>query len=317
MDAEDIYQYAINCIKSGAADIHQDEAGMPCPNSGCDDEGGHFSINTRKGLFNCYKCHFSGSILSIISRNRSEWLLAVGTPRGTKSPPKGRVFPFCGTPLYVLQQGGLSEDKKKGAAPKPFSAKTAAIQAYRAEEYCLKRGMTREQIAEYRVSIKSLDPRIYFPYWNEEGELTFWMGRAINDVVEPKTTEPTDSVKPLFGRHVKRLERLVVLVEGVFDHFVTPSSYALMGSGITGEQISQLMLDGIKRVFLLQDPDAAEVMTINSRKLGQFNIKAHICMLGGNRDPAEIGAEIMRKVVSELRHSYASHRLVGTIHLNI
>lgn len=307
MDRRDIYQHVVSHLRAGTANVRGDEIGVVCPNSTCDDEGGHFSVN-RKGMFNCYKCHLSGTLLPIISRNRSEWLSLLRTPHDGYCPSTGRGFPVCGTPIAEVDRGGVPRHKKGDAL---------VMTALAAKEYCLRRGMTNEQITKYRVSVKAFDPRVYFPYWNESGELTFWMGRATRTVVEPKTIEPSDSQKPLYGRHVRTVSGLVVLVEGVFDHFVTPDSYALMGSNITGTQIAMLRLDHIKEVVLLQDPDAGAVMRDNARKLGKFGIKAHIAVLHGDRDPADHGRKVMAGVVSSLRETLAGKQLATTVHTSI
>ena len=160
---------------------------------------------------------------------------------------------------------------------------------------------------------------MYFPYWDEEGTLTFWMGRAMKTVIEPKTIEPDNASKPLYGRHVTKLSGILppLLVEGVFDHFVTPSSYALMGSGITGSQIATLRLDGVRTVALLQDPDASESMKMNSKKMGKFGIKSHMVMLSGDKDPAMIGANKMADIVTHIQSEIAKKMLITTIHISV
>jgi hypothetical protein len=307
MDRRDVYKHVVEYLKAGLANVRSDEAEMVCPN--CGDDGNHFSVNVKKGVFNCYKCHFSGSLLPIISQNRSEWLSLVRTPHDGYRPSTGRVFSFCGTPLWQVDTGGVIREQ---------TGETSTTAALRAEEYCLRRGMTKEQIKDYCVSIKPYDPRVYFPYWDDQGQLTFWMGRAIPAVIEPKTIEPEGAEKPLFGRHVKRLSgRLVILVEGVFDHFVTPCSYAIMGSAITGSQIATLRLDYVKRVILLQDPDAGQAMADNHKKLARFGILAHICSLGGSRDPADLGRKKMADVVGQLE-AFVSEKTMSTrVHLKV
>jgi len=306
MEDVDVFSHVLSCVDAGVVHFRTDEREMVCPS--CGDDENHFSVNVKKGLYNCYKCQLKGSLLRVISQNRQKWLSAVGTPHERYRPGPSLAFPLCGTPISQVDRGGVPRHKK---------GEPIVMAALSAKEYCLRRGMTNEQIDTYKVSVKEYDPRVYFPYWDQGGDLTFWMGRATNDAVEPKTLEPPNTSKPLYGRHVSHIAGgLVVLVEGVFDHFVTPCSYALMGSGITGTQIAVLRLDGVKRVALIQDPDAGEAAMVNARKLSRFGIDARVCLIQSSRDPAEIGREQMTGVVDWLESQ--PHRIAPRItHLNV
>ena len=124
-------------------------------------------------------------------------------------------------------------------------------------------------------------------------DVIYWMGRSlIEDDI--KTLEPRNTTKPLFGRHVFKLPGPdVFLVEGVFDHFQTPKSYALMGTNLNDLQLDQLKRDGIRRVFLVFDPDANKAMDRTTQKLAKAGITAISCRLPGTLDPGDLGSGIM------------------------
>lgn len=291
MKSQEIYNYIVNYLKSGACTVEKDEVTMPCP--GCGDNK-HFSINIRKGVFNCFKCEVGGNIRYEIQRNRREWSsLISGLLPGHPTGYIRKASPFC--PL----RGTAISAFLRGVPPKQKELRwTTAVNAMR---YCLKRGMTKRQIEIYRVCVKALDPRVWFPYWNEKGELTYEMGRSMVNSVEPKTFSIGEEL-PLFGRHVYIERDEVVLVEGVFDHFATPHSYALMGSNVTGPQIIQLREDGIKRIFVILDPDAHRQSVTAARRLANFGFDVFPVVIGDySRDPADIGRKKMSEIVRTLK----------------
>jgi hypothetical protein len=296
MKSQEVYKYVVDYLKSGACSIEKDEVTMPCP--GCGDEG-HFSVNIRKGKFNCFKCEVGGNIRYEIQRNKQEWLSLVSRL------PSGRPteYPREARPICSLDGQAISIILRDSLAP----SNPEFVAATNASRYCLKRGMTKEQIEVYKGCTKRWSPRVWFPYWNEKVELTYQMGRSMNDeLIKPKTLgEPVDSELPLFGRHIHIERDEVVLVEGVFDHFVTPNSYALMGSNITGPQIAQLRLDNIKRAFIILDPDASEQAIHIARRLGNFGIDVFPVVINKyGKDPAELGRKQMTDIVKTLKQHH-------------
>jgi len=289
VEKQTVYDHVIDCLRSGVCDFKKDEISMRCPN--CGDEKGHFSLNSRSGLYNCFKCHVAGTIKPILVRNRQEWAeitrrhpdILTGCPRDAPG-----ICPVAWNPLIGHQD------------PHPLSGLSSLeySQRARAIRYCLKRGMTKRQIKRYHVCTKPFDSRVYFPYWNECGEVIFWTGRAVTETVKPKSIEMEGSEKPLFGRHVKARRTEVVLVEGVFDHFVTPDSYAIMGSEVTISQMLQLREDGIKRIFLILDPDAGQQSQRIAQKLAKFRFDVFPVIINDWRDPAKMGRQKMSSIVN-------------------
>jgi len=293
MKSSDVYSYVANCIRNGSCEVNgRGEIGMQCPGCGADD---HFSVNSKSGLYNCFRCSVSGSLVNQIGKQFGDWKKLVRTASGQSSGyivrPRG-VCSLDGHTVCGVLQGGVSEDNHS----------LLVAQARRAMKYCIGRGMTKTQVENYEVTIKSFDSRVYFPYWNENGEVVFTMGRAMNDVIKPKTLESGDTSKPLFGRHLQVLHNNVVLVEGVFDHFVTPASYALMGSAVVNQQIAQLGLDGVKRVFLLLDPEARTETRNAAIKLARHHFDVYPLLLDGwtKDDPAKLGRRIMTTLVNDV-----------------
>ncbi|MCK5606671.1 hypothetical protein KAR91_32515 [Candidatus Pacearchaeota archaeon] len=293
MHSGDMWSYITDNLSTGNFENNGDEFGMTCP--GCGDES-HFSVSTS-GFYNCYKCSVGGSIAREISKNWQTWKRYSSK---TQNQPT-RFGPLSSTKLqlssltHVLRLvGGVSKNDR--------SWRSEGSAMTRAKVYCSGRGISFPQMDLYRVFIKPMDPRVYFPIWDENGDFTFTMGRGLFDSIEPKTLEwyrDTDK-KPLFGRHVRPVQSDVFLVEGVFDHLVTPMSYAVLGSSVVESQIRQLVEDGIKRVFIIFDPEAGEATEQARLRLVRRRFDVFPVVLNTTSDPSKLGVEIMRRVVRTL-----------------
>ena len=297
MNPDSVYSYVIGCIRAGAYDHNDEELQMRCPS--CGDEKAHFSINIRKALYNCFKCSLGGNIRYQIMKDRSRWSSLIS---GLLSIPQEKV---SGRHSAICSLDGRPLSEFWGDSPLTFDRRMSSMN--RAVSYCMKRGMTKDQILEYRVFIKDFDSRVYFPYWNNNGDITFWTGRIMDDVPlgnAVKTISSDESERPLYGRQVHRLRNDVVLVEGVFDHFSTPNSYALLGSNISLPQMKILRNDRIKRVFVILDPDATSESINVAKKLSNTNFKVYPVVINKyDKDPADIGVEHMTNIVNILLKS--------------
>lgn len=295
MKPNEVYQYVKSHIQSGAYDLAGDELFLACPSCGNEN---HFSVNIKVGMYNCFKCEVGGRLASQIVNDKLEWKrltknMSSGNLVGSKRNDDKIELPKVSFEVHK----SLYPD---GTEPK-VHVKNSLNLCKRAFEYCVKRGLTNEQIRDYRVYIVPQDPRVYFPYWNANGEVTHYMGRKMmgsDDTL--KTKDAGNSEKPLFGRHVNVHKDFVVLVEGVFDHFVTAQSYALMGSSVNEDQMLQLRADGVSRVFVIGDPDASASATRQAKKLRGMRFSAFPVFLHSTKDPAELGRETMYGIVDEL-----------------
>ena len=54
----------------------------------------------------------------------------------------------------------------------------------------------------------------------------------------------------------------------------------------------------IKKVFLVFDPDAGKMMEHNAKSLAQFGFKVYPVIIGGFKDPAELGRGVMSELVN-------------------
>jgi hypothetical protein len=299
MRSTDVFTHITQAIKKGDYSLSGDQLIVACPVC---DKSQHLYVFIPKGLFHCFKCDFSGTVRSEILANPSRWR-PVSQLRGTHGEPQEGISRATAD-IDPHIQGGQPATGSPGLVclQNEPASQVMRAQFQSAYRYCRDRGLTNKQIEEYRVSVTQGEGRVFFPYWDQAGTTTYWMGRAYCDETTPKTIESTGSDKPLFGRHVQKLVQFVVLVEGVFDHFVTPQSYALMGSTISPGQVMQLRGDGAKWVFVLLDADARQRQSLRvAERLLRAGLKPFpVILQNTKKDPADLGRKVMRGLVNRL-----------------
>lgn len=253
----------------------------------CGDTRKHLYISLDYGGAICFRCDNTFFL-------RKDQLTEMKRKVKYKALPKAKgvtKLPDDWVPLFTQSQEVLH------AVCKPYC-------------YCMARNIAPRQVINYKLATVPYSGRVYFPYWDEKGNVIYWTARAISDKVTPKSIE-SGGDKPLYGRHIIRTESLavktyheVILVEGVFDHFTTPHSYAIIGSHITDQQVNTLKTDGIKKVYVIHDPGTEDSIRQRAcRRLVNIGINAWPVYLNGcgSQDPADIGRERMSEVVAHLR----------------
>lgn len=219
-----------------------------------------------------------------VSECRSEW----------KSFVRGLGEDRRGTSEAPVDLGGALYPLGYGTPPRGSPVVAAT-------RYLLSRGVTESQVTRYAVSVKPCDGRVWFPYW-ENGQVTWAMGRSLG-FAEPKTLDMGED-KPLYGPHVSKPVGDVFVVEGIFDHLVTPSSVALCGSTISRRQLFSLCSLEPVRVFVLLDPDAEEKSIRVSQECRSAGLRAWPVLWRGNdKDPSALGRVFMSSLVDEVRRS--------------
>lgn len=296
LDSKAVLESLISVVNCGDYHQHGDEVSFQCPE--CKDESGHFAINVRKLVFNCWKCGFGGKVTFDHVDNIAKQVLF----RLINNEPVKPLAGDLGTKFQLCQIVDMLAPTKDTPILSKFMEKHLQGLARKALLYCWNRGVTTEQVGLYRVSVCPFDNRAYFPYWDDGGKVLWYMGRSINNE-EPKTVEPPNSEKPLFGWQVcARNIPFVVLVEGVFDHLVTPGSFAILGNHITEYQAGLLKKMQPRIVFVIGDPDASEAMVLTRQLLLQHKILTVLVHLADtDLDPNDLGRVTMARIVHRLR----------------
>lgn len=108
-----------------------------------------------------------------------------------------------------------------------------------AYQYLKGRGITDELIRRYNIGYinaskdYSLRKRVYIPSYDSFDNLTYWIGRDYTDKNKQKVKNPKRSkTEVVFNEGKINWYEPVTLVEGPFDHIVTPNSIPLMGKSL-------------------------------------------------------------------------------------
>lgn len=278
-------QGIIDQLRTGEATVRGVQIVATCPY--CHKEE-HLYIHKSKGVYHCFRCGAGGTMQKAMHKNLGVWRRAVLSSdrvlsqRDLSSLSSGIPGSIRTFPLPQEVSGGFS-------SVTGVREKKAVRDGY---DYCVRRGVSDFTMREYEVAAGG-DRRVYFPVGS------FFVARAIDEDTTPKTLEPAGSDKPLFGRHVTRHSNFCFLVEGVFDHFATPFSYATLQSTVSQRQAFQLITDRVEDVVVVFDEDVLEK---TKKVLGALpnSIRWWMVVLPPiAKDPDGLGGEYMRGLVSD------------------
>ena len=274
----------VRVLRLGGFTVNGREIFAPCPQ--CGDEK-HFSLNADKWVFHCYKCGLGGGMRrEVVDAGLTHILREVSKPDPHVAPASGKGWPL--QPVVGLAGGDNGT----------IHGKCLRRLRQKAYDYLSGRGVSGLEMETYRASVWKFKPFVYFPVWGDKGVPSFYFARRMG-AGDPKSDHPPLSV-PLFGRHVRRCNDWVILVEGPFDHFATPQSYAVSGSSVNQTQIDQLKEDQISRVFVVFDCGAGEQTRRSAMKLRRSGIDAFPVYLKGEGDPDSMGRTTMASISSQL-----------------
>jgi DNA primase len=168
-------------------------------------------------------------------------------------------------------------------------------------EYLEGRGITAESIARWGLGWHPDEKRLVIPAHDDRGTLRFLIRRAVKDSQWPKYlySEGYPKTSLLFGGLQTDLgmvqSRGLILVEGSFDtiklhQYGLTCAAAILGTGISPEQMRIVMKLRPKRIFLMFDRDTAGVTNISlAAKLLARKYPLFVCRYPrGKFDPAEL-----------------------------
>jgi DNA primase len=228
---------------------HKHQVGFDCPMCSSDkgklngDGKGNLAVNYKKGVYKCWSCwernNMHGSILFLIRRY------------GNKQHLKDYLLVAPKVDNYV----GGDEDVKHITVKFPDSFKrfseskeyhTNYTTAYK---YVKNRGLTDDILKKFQIGFtcdgKRKD-RIVIPSFDINGELNYYIARSWDKFSKAKYMNPESGVDAddkqniIFNEHLINWDSTVYLVEGAFDHIVTPNSIPILGKYISDKLFHEL-----------------------------------------------------------------------------
>lgn len=253
----DILSDFLGEIRNHNESTHQ--VSYDCPS--CSDEKGinggdgkgNLEINYEKGVFKCWCCkdtnNMSGYIPKLIRR--------YGKPKHIKQ------YQILKPDYKQSEYQVLEHIKQNPVLPESFTLLTGykgKDKAYKdAMKYLRERNITDDIIKKYNLGFTTKGRyflRIIIPSYNIDNELNFFSGRSFS-WVKPKYMNFEENKQDIiFNERLINWESTIYLVEGPFDHIVTPNSIPLLGKYIYPLLYDTIIEKAKGNIVIVLDPDA-------------------------------------------------------------
>lgn len=221
-----------------------------CPHRGeGPDTKGKLHINYEKGVLNCFRCGYRGSLNKLacklgitVSRPPAEWGKAVR--KGFMSLAKSVV-----------------DDSYDNTLELEYPCKVDKIvPGMTSQKYLVDRGVTQEMIDYYQIvqGTGRWGHRVFVPTLHE-GDVVYWVARTIEPDINPKYMTPMDIDKRyyIYNFHSAQAFSSVVITEGVFDAIaVGANAVSLFGKTASKEQRDMLAAADFDSYVVCLDSDA-------------------------------------------------------------
>lgn len=250
-----------------------------CPycasNEGVESDGKYnLETNIEHGcVFHCWKCETKGKLSKLFKDfgNRfqlDEYKNILATIRNSKM----YQMDFGNNDSFETFEVEKFIELPKGYTPIDDNTKDENL----ALIYLRKRGITNDIIKKYHIGYTNFytpdfrdKARIIIPSYDSSGELNYWVGRDYYGKSKLKYRNPdTPKTSIVFNEGLVNWGEDVTLVEGPFDHIVTPNSIPLLGKTLkeTDAVFMALKEMSFANINILLDDDAIE----NAYRLYKF-----------------------------------------------
>jgi len=270
------------------------------------DGKGNLAVNYKKGVFKCWSCwernNMHGSIIKLIKK--------YGTPQNLKDylliTPKSEVTKVESIDNIVTLT------LPKGF--KYFSKSTNNDNGFKdAYKYIKSRGITDLILNKYNIGFTiegSKKNRIIIPSYDIDGRLNYYVSRAFYGWVKPKYLNP-DARKEdiIFNEYMINWDFPIYIVEGAFDHIVTPNSIPLLGKFISDKLLLTLILKAKNKIIIVLDGGEEEradgILLYNKLNILNLYGKIRIVNLINGDDLSKIYQDNGNKMIIKfLRNKY-------------
>jgi len=212
------------------------QASFDCPMCAQDkglvsgDGKGNLAVNYERCVYKCWACwernNMYGSLYSLIKQY------------GSKNDLKDYILV---APKHNHETKEVVEEKIIVEFPetyRKFSESTSYHTSYNeAYKYVTSRGLTDDIIKKYQIGFTcdgKHKNRIVIPSFDSNGELNYYVARSFEKWNKFKYLNPeAEKEEIIFNEKLINWDSTIYLVEGAFDHIVTPNSIPLLGKFIS------------------------------------------------------------------------------------
>ena len=262
------------------------EVHLNCPV--CGESRYRLYVNLNNGACYCQNCGYKSAIIGLIQYvegvGRSKAQSIFNDIRGNLILPEE----ISGTTINNMFMGDFRKDLAKRAIPlpaeyKPLDLNHTNIRTEQAIKYLHSRGITDKQILQHKMGFcmsGKYENRVIIPI-TENGELRFWVARAITKDAYMKEKSPSNEEYQISKSEVVfNLDRAskkyhtAVLCEGVFDAL----AFGDVGVSLLGKSLYQAQLNILldyrdlltNGVYVCLDNDAKSSATKIAETLSEY-----------------------------------------------
>jgi DNA primase len=248
----------------------------------------NLEVHYGKGVYNCWSCgkthNTHGTIFDLIRRFGNEQDMGIYLSLNMQYE-------------YVTDEDEEIERKNDNLLLPPEFVALAGKEVFgvykKAYEYLNKRAITPEIIAKFNIGwcyAGEYEDRILIPSMNDEGNWNFFVTRAMDWRLKPKYKNcELDRQLIVFNEALINWDKTVFVVEGPFDHIVTPNSLPMLGKDLYPLMHSTIYDKAKSNVVVMTDPDAIDRGIEIYRQLdgGKLLGRVFINILPMKYDPAK------------------------------
>ena len=254
------------------------------------DGKGKLEVNYHKDVYKCWVCSETcdthGSIKKLIKNYGNDTLL--------------EEYKLFKPEKFQTNQDKISIDKlPEGYTPLWETPKDYDYEFDRALRYLLNRGIRLEVIKKYEIGFTKIGRyknRIIIPSRDNLGNINYYVTRAYGFNKLKYLNPDADKTILIFNENKINWDSTIYLVEGTFDHIVTPNSIPLLGKYINDNLYSKLQTKAKANIVVLLDDDAWFDAIELYKKLNKENLysKLRIIRMPKGYDMSEVNEKYGR-----------------------
>lgn len=243
-------------------------------------------INLSKNAAHCWVCEWKGSVYSLLRK--------IGAPNNLIE--EYYRFKFSAVPSENREEVSLPEGFKRVIDVSEGVTKRMLL------GYLQKRNLSFADIDQYNIGYTvegDFGGRIIIPSYDKQGSVNYLIARTINPLEKKRYMNPHVSKNDIiFNELYVNWFAPVVLVEGVFDHLVTPNSVPLLGKEVHPLLLKKLMENGTSVILMLDgDKEGQKAATEAFQLLQSYGVPCTIVPLPEGKDPSELGTTEIRRLI--------------------
>jgi len=261
------------------------------------DGKGNLEVNYNKGVFHCWACGEHNRMRGVIPF----LLKRYGTPKQLKDY-------LVLKPEFIQDSEEVNETIIVGL-PEGFIplSNNGNDQGYqRAMSYLKKRNIGLDIIKYHNIGYStrgSYKNRVIIPSYDVDGHVNYYVGRSFDRYTKPKYLNPVaEKENIIFNENKINWDSTIYLVEGPFDHIVTPNSIPLLGKVLFNKLLDKIYTKAKGYVVIVLDEDANKDAKELYRRLnfGDLFGRIRICTPPKNYDPSSIYEKLGNKGIVKL-----------------